>query len=63
MNGEAFPVFPNARYVVQRGEFEHAKAPTDRDRASYFPENFMPMEKSGQWSLLEGDGKSSPASK
>jgi glyoxylase-like metal-dependent hydrolase (beta-lactamase superfamily II) len=47
VSGEAIPLFPNARYVVQRGELAHAKSPTDRDRASYFPENFMPMEKSG----------------
>jgi glyoxylase-like metal-dependent hydrolase (beta-lactamase superfamily II) len=55
VKGEAIPVFPNAKYIVQRGELEHAKSPSDRDRASYFPENFVPMEKSGQWSLLEGD--------
>jgi glyoxylase-like metal-dependent hydrolase (beta-lactamase superfamily II) len=55
VNGEAIPLFPNARYVVQRGELAHAKSPTDRDRASYFPENFMPMEKSGQWWLLDSD--------
>jgi glyoxylase-like metal-dependent hydrolase (beta-lactamase superfamily II) len=55
VNGEAIPAFPNARYVVQRGELAHAKSPTDRDRASYFPENFMPMEKSGQWWLLDSD--------
>jgi glyoxylase-like metal-dependent hydrolase (beta-lactamase superfamily II) len=60
VKGEAIPVFPNARYLVQRGELEHAKAPTDRDRASYFPENFMPMEKSGQWQLLEGDAEVVP---
>jgi glyoxylase-like metal-dependent hydrolase (beta-lactamase superfamily II) len=55
VKGEAIPVFPNARYVVQRGELDHAKAPTERDRASYFPENFVPMEKSGQWWLLDSD--------
>jgi glyoxylase-like metal-dependent hydrolase (beta-lactamase superfamily II) len=55
VNGEAVPVFPNARYFVQQGELEHAKAPTERDHASYFPENFVPMEKKGQWSLLNGD--------
>ena len=31
--------FPHARYVVQRGEFEHAMNPTERDRASYFSDN------------------------
>jgi glyoxylase-like metal-dependent hydrolase (beta-lactamase superfamily II) len=60
VNGEAVPVFPNARYFVQRSELEHAKAPTERDRASYFPDNFMPMEKSGQWSLLDGDAEVVP---
>ena len=55
VNGEAIPVFPNAKYIVQRGEFEHAQNPSPRDQASYFPDNFMPMQKSGQWSFLEGD--------
>src|SRR3984957_10111092 len=26
--------YPNARYVVQRGEFEHARRPNERDQAS-----------------------------
>ena len=60
VNGNAVPTFPNARYIVQRGELEHAKAPTERDRASYFPDNFAPMEKSGQWSLLEEDAQVVP---
>jgi glyoxylase-like metal-dependent hydrolase (beta-lactamase superfamily II) len=60
VNGEAVPVFPHARYIVQQGELDHAKAPTERDRASYFPENFQPMEKSGQWSLLERDAEVVP---
>ena len=37
VNDKVVPTFRNARYVVQRGEFEHAKNPTERDRASYFP--------------------------
>ena len=40
--------FPNAKYVVQRGEFEHAKHPNERDRASYFPENYVPLEAAGK---------------
>ena len=50
-----FPTFRNARYVVQRGEFEHAKNPTERDRASYFPDNFMPLEAAGKLSLIGDD--------
>lgn len=50
------PSFPNARYFVQRGEFDHAMNPNERDRASYFPENFAPLEAAGMLTLLEGDG-------
>jgi len=57
VDGAAVPVFPNAQHVVQRDELEHAKAPNERDRASYFPDNFVPLEKSGQWSLLDGDSE------
>jgi glyoxylase-like metal-dependent hydrolase (beta-lactamase superfamily II) len=54
VDGRAVPTFPNARYVVQRKELEHAHNPSERDRASYMPENFVPMEESGQWWLLDG---------
>jgi glyoxylase-like metal-dependent hydrolase (beta-lactamase superfamily II) len=49
------PTFPNARYMVQRGEFEHAMNPTERDRASYFPENYASLDTAGMLELLEGD--------
>jgi glyoxylase-like metal-dependent hydrolase (beta-lactamase superfamily II) len=49
------PTFRHARYVVQRSELEHAMDPTERDRASYFPEDFAPISKEGLWDLVEGD--------
>jgi len=49
------PSFPNARYFVQRAELEHARNPTERDRASYFPENFEPVAQEGRWELLDGN--------
>ncbi|HYL47719.1 MAG TPA: MBL fold metallo-hydrolase [Candidatus Limnocylindrales bacterium] len=49
------PTFPNARYIVHKGEFEHAKNPTERDRASYMPENYMPIEAAGKFSLIADD--------
>ncbi len=54
------PAFPNARYIVQRGEFEHAMNPNERDRASYFPENYAPLEAAGKFTLLDGDGEIAP---
>jgi len=59
-NGRAVPTFPRARYVVQRGELEHAATPTERDKASYFPENFVPITQAGQWQLSEGDQAIAP---
>ncbi|MHB8754253.1 MAG: MBL fold metallo-hydrolase [Candidatus Acidiferrales bacterium] len=55
VDGKARPAFPNARYVVQTKDFEHAKHPTERDRASYMFENYMPVEEAGQWWLVEGE--------
>ncbi|MGC2768253.1 MAG: MBL fold metallo-hydrolase [Candidatus Acidiferrum sp.] len=55
VNDRAVPTFHRARYVVQRGELEHAMNPTDRDRASYFAENFAPISKEGRWDLVDGD--------
>ena len=55
VNGKVRPTFPNARYVVQKKDFEHAKNPTERDRASFILEIYLPVEEAGQWWLLEGD--------
>jgi glyoxylase-like metal-dependent hydrolase (beta-lactamase superfamily II) len=55
VDGKPVPAFPNAQYVLQRGELEHAKRPTERDRASYLVENFAPVEAAGQFLLLEGE--------
>ena len=60
VDGKVVPTFPNARYVLQRGELEHAKRPNERDRASYFAENFAPVEAAGQFWLIEGDREVAP---
>ena len=59
-SGKAVPTFPRARYYVQRGELEHARQPTERDRASFLPDNFDPVAASGQWVLVEGDVEIAP---
>jgi len=51
--------YPNAKYVVQRGEFEHAKHPSERDRASYIEENYVPLS-SAKLALLEADRAIAP---
>jgi glyoxylase-like metal-dependent hydrolase (beta-lactamase superfamily II) len=49
--GKAVPQFPNARYFIAEAEVEHAESPTERDRASYFPENWRPVQENGQLEL------------
>jgi glyoxylase-like metal-dependent hydrolase (beta-lactamase superfamily II) len=60
VDGKTVPTFPNARYIVQKGELEHALHPTERDRASYISDNFVPVEASGQMWLLDGDREIAP---
>jgi len=55
VGGRDVPTFPNAQYVVQRAELEHAMYPTERDRASYFTDRFVPVTEAGQWWLVDGD--------
>jgi glyoxylase-like metal-dependent hydrolase (beta-lactamase superfamily II) len=49
------PTFPRARYFVQAGEYEAAMHPNERTRGTYFAENFVPLEKSGQLELVDGE--------
>jgi len=52
-DGELVPTFPNARYFLQKGEYEVAMRPNERTRATYFAENFEPLMRSGQLELVE----------
>jgi glyoxylase-like metal-dependent hydrolase (beta-lactamase superfamily II) len=54
-DGRLVPTFPNARYWIERGELEHARAPNERDRASYFPENWEPLLGAGVVELFDGE--------
>ncbi len=53
--GQAVPAFPNASYFISRAEVEHAESPSERDRASYLPENWRPLAASGQLQLKDAD--------
>ena len=53
--GVVRPTFPNARYVVQRGEYEWATHTNERTAASYFPHNFEPIVTAGQFDFVTGE--------
>lgn len=54
-SGQAVPAFRNARYLVSRSEVEHAETPSERDRASYLPDNWRPLLATGQLELQESE--------
>jgi hypothetical protein len=55
------PRFPNARYVVNRGEWDDATHPHERNRASYFAENYVPLQAAGVVDFMDGDGEVLPS--
>jgi glyoxylase-like metal-dependent hydrolase (beta-lactamase superfamily II) len=54
-SGRIVPRFPRARYVVRTAEWEDATHPHERNRASYLPENFVPLAEAGVLDLVAGD--------
>ena len=55
--GAYVPTFPRATYLIQRGEWEAATHPNERTRATYLPENILPLDASGQIDLIDGEMK------
>ncbi len=47
--------FPNAKYYVQRKEWEHGQLQLERDAISYMSPNYDPLIESGQMDLIDGD--------
>jgi len=62
-SGRVVPTFPNARYWLQRGEVEHGRNPNERDRASYFPENWEPLIEAGVAELFGDEAEPIPGVK
>jgi glyoxylase-like metal-dependent hydrolase (beta-lactamase superfamily II) len=56
LDGVLVPRFPNARYLVRRGEWEDAMHPHERSRASYLAENFAPLAEAGVLDFIDSDG-------
>ncbi len=61
--GRIVPTFPKARYWLQRGEVDHARSPNERDRASYFPQNWEPLFEAGAVELFGDEAEPMPGVK
>lgn len=59
-DGRLAPTFPRAKYLVQRGEWDAAANPNERTRASYLPQDFLPIEEHRQLDLVDGDAEIAP---
>ena len=54
-DGTIRPALPNARWVVQAGEWHFATHTTERTAASYLAPNFVPLHEAGRLDLVDGE--------
>lgn len=54
-NGKVIPVFENAKYYVQKKNYEWAISPSERDRGSYLKNNFIPLFEAGVLNFIEDE--------
>lgn len=59
-DGQLLPTFPKARYWLNRGEVDHARSPSERDHASYLPENWEPLFEAGVVELFDDRAEVAP---
>lgn len=54
-DGDLALAFPNATHYIQRRHWDWAMNPSDRDRASFLPDNYMPVHEAGKLQPLDGE--------
>ena len=54
-NGNLIPAFPNAKYYVQKKNYEWAIKPSERDKGSYLKDNFQPLMDERVLYFIEGE--------
>lgn len=57
INGKWEPTFPNAKYYIQKEHFNWAINPSDRDKASFVQNRFLPLYEQGVLQLVNKDFK------
>ena len=55
IDGKLQPAFPNAKFYVQKQNYDWAVEPSDRDKGSYLPDNFLPLFKEGVLNFINGN--------
>lgn len=59
-DGVLVPTFAKAQYYVQQYHYGWAQSPTEKDRASFMPENYEPLVAEGMLELIDGEGELFP---
>ncbi|WP_263408099.1 MBL fold metallo-hydrolase [Terriglobus tenax] len=59
-DGSVTPTFPNARYFAHRGEVLHGHQQHLRDAVSYVSDNYDPLIKAGQMTLIDKERMAVP---
>jgi glyoxylase-like metal-dependent hydrolase (beta-lactamase superfamily II) len=59
-NGSVKPTFSNAVYYVQKKHYEWAASPSEKDKASFIKDRYMPLFQQGRLSLLDGESELFP---
>ena len=54
-NGVLRPTFPNAKYYVQKSQWNQAMNPTEKDRGSYMPDDYLPLRNAGVLEFVDGE--------
>lgn len=54
-DGKTQPTFPKATYFIQKGEMDDALHPNERTRASYLPDDFVPIADSRQLGMVDDE--------
>ena len=54
-NNKLIPAFPNAKYFVQKKNYEWAVNPSDKDKGSYIKDNFVPLMEEGVLRFIDGE--------
>lgn len=53
-NSKYVPAFPNAEYHIQKEHFNWAINPSERDKKSFIPNTFIPLQENGVLNLIDG---------
>jgi methylmalonyl-CoA epimerase len=59
-DGSLKPRFPKATYFIRHAEWEDATHPHERNRASYLPDDFLPLDRAGVVGFYDADQQIQP---